>query len=424
MPASRIFPYQAVPDVGVRSIRAGEPLPPDRFNRIRRRMILEFCKWDPQVENVSTLCPFPLLMPRSAWRALEKIAEGLTAELIAAESELARRPDLHRILGISRPIRRLLAQLHRRSPSRAAGRILRFDFHPTSEGWALSEVNSDVPGGYTEASSFTSLMAHEIGAAPAGDPAGIWADTLAAAHDGSGPAALLAAPGFMEDQQITAHLARLLARRGIVAVMADPRQVRWRDGQALLDTAYHRGPVGLVVRFFQAEWLASLPRKTGWSNFFIGSRTPLANPGLSILTESKRFPLAWDSLQSSLPTWRRFLPETRDPRQAPWRSSGRWLLKTPFCNNGDTVTLLGNLPPPKRRRTILNVWLNPCGWLAQRRFESIPIESPLGDVHVCVGVYTIDGRAAGAYARLSPKQVIDYAAADAALLLLEDDDCL
>ena len=36
-------------------------------------------------------------------------------------------------------------------------RLMRFDLHPTDEGWRLSEVNSDVPGGLNESSLFPEL---------------------------------------------------------------------------------------------------------------------------------------------------------------------------------------------------------------------------------------------------------------------------
>jgi len=42
-------------------------------------------------------------------------------------------------------------------------------------------------------------------------------------------------------------------------------------------------------------------------------------------------------------------------------------------------------------------------------------------MHACVGVYTVNGKAAGAYARLARKPVVDFEAVDAALLV-EDDE--
>ena len=41
-------------------------------------------------------------------------------------------------------------------------------------------------------------------------------------------------------------------------------------------------------------------------------------------------------------------------------------------------------------------------------------------MYPCVGVYTIDGRAAGAYVRLSHRPIVDYRAIDAALLIEPD----
>jgi len=143
----------------------------------------------------------------------------------------------------------------------------------------------------------------------------------------------------MEDHQVVAFAARRLGERGCRAHLAGPRQIEWRDGRAFLNAAWHRGPLDAVVRFYQSEWLAHRPRPPGWQCFFCGGQTPVGNPGRAIISESKRFPLVRDSLSVPLPAWRELLPETRDPRQAPWRTNDAWLLKTAFCNNGDTVSV-------------------------------------------------------------------------------------
>jgi len=41
-----------------------------------------------------------------------------------------------------------------------------------------------------------------------------------------------------------------------------------REGTAHLDTAWHRGPVNALVRFYQAEWLSRLPARCEWKYFF------------------------------------------------------------------------------------------------------------------------------------------------------------
>jgi hypothetical protein len=139
------------------------------------------------------------------------------------------------------------------------------------------------------------------------------------------------------------------------------------------------------------------------------------------ISESKRFPLVWDKLGTALPTWRALLPETLDPRNVPWRQDDGWVLKTALCNTGDTVAIREFMRPADWFWTRMAVDLTPSRWVAQRRFESIPVFTPVGLRHVCVGVYTINGCAAGVYARMAAKPLIDFAAVDVALLL-EDDE--
>jgi glutathionylspermidine synthase len=398
------------------ALRAGPALAAKAFSTLRRRAALEGCKWDPQVGDVATLAPFPLVMRRSVWRQLASQAEQLAAEAVMAEKEIARRPDLLGRLGLPRALRDVLAEDE--PPTPAAGRVMRFDFHPTTQGWRLSEVNSDVPGGFSEASFFTTLMAeHFSDLQPAGNPADAWSDVLAGAAGSRGAVALLSAAGYMEDHQVIAFLAARLRERGCRAYLAQPQQICWRNGLAHLDTTRHRGPVDVIVRFYQAEWLARLPERAGWKCFFRGGHTLVANPALAVISESKRFPLVWEELVAPLPTWRELLPETRALHAAPWSDDDGWLLKTAMCNTGDSVSIRSLMRPEEWLRTRLGALLSPNRWVAQRRFDSVPVSTPLGPRHVCVGVYTVNGSAAGAYARLSEKPVIDFAAVDVALLL-------
>jgi glutathionylspermidine synthase len=397
-------------------LRAGPSVDPAQFSVIRRRLLLKHCKWDPQVADVSTLAPFPLLMGRDNWSELETMAERLTAELLAAEQELLRRDELHSALAIPRALRRILRSGRRNGVAPSAVRAMRFDFHWTKAGWQISEVNADVPGGFSEASELTRLMSTELPSTSIpGDPARLWAARICAAAEGR-PIALLAAPGFMEDQQVVSYLAQVLRELGVDARLAGPLQLEWRSGCAHLNG----NALGAVVRFYQVEWLPGLPRRSQWSCLLSGGRTPVTNPLECVFGESKRFPLVWDSLRSELPTWRRLLPETRDPRDAPWRNDESWLLKAAWCNTGDSVSARGLIPDDEWRRAFWSATLFPRQWIAQRRFDPVPVASPIGDVYPCIGVYTIDGRAAGAYSRISTTRFIDHRAIDAALLLAEE----
>jgi glutathionylspermidine synthase len=382
-------------------------------------MLLHGCKWDPQVEDVSTLADFPLLIEKQEWSRLSQAAEQLAAELSEMEHRLIHRPDLYSRLGLPRRIRRVLSRLTDTEASPSAVRTLRFDFHWTCEGWRISEVNSDVPGGYSEASEFPRLMCQYIdGCHVPGDPAGVWAEAVCdAAKDR--PVALLSAPGFMEDQQVVAYLARRLVERGAMAYLVSPSQITWEDGAAMLIMQQGKRPLGVVVRFYQAEWFAGSPQNS-WEMLFSGGKTPVTNPAVAALTESKRLPLIWDELGAGASTWRRLLPETCDPRGIPWRSDPGWLVKTAYCNTGDSVTVRGLCT---RRQWWAAQWgalLFPGQWIAQRRFVPLSVSSPMGELYPCVGVFTINGRAAGAYTRLSRRPIVDYRAIDVPLLIRED----
>jgi hypothetical protein len=139
------------------------------------------------------------------------------------------------------------------------------------------------------------------------------------------------------------------------------------------------------------------------------------------MIESKRFPLVWDRLGLALPTWRTLLPPTCDPRRLRGRFGREWVLKTAFCNTGDTVALAD---APDRRRWSHAVWgarFFPGQWVAQRRFEALPISTPRGRMYPCLGVYTVDGRAAGIYGRMAHGPFIDLAAIEVAVLSDEDE---
>jgi glutathionylspermidine synthase len=396
--------------------RCGRQLDAEVFAKVRRSLVLEHCKWDPQVGDVGTLADFPLIMPRHTWIQLARWSEALTAEAVVAECEIAARVELHRRLGLPRRLRDALKPRRGEAWDCRAPRAMRYDFHLTRGGWRISECNADVPGGYAEASAFTAMMArHCPGAVPPGDPGAAWANAIARTAD-SADVALLSAPGFIEDHEVISYLAKRLVQMGVQAHCSQPNQIQWIDGVAFLGGRR----LGAVVRFYQSEWLANLPRSTQWWNYFRGSRTPILNPGTCVSVESKRFPLVWDDLSSTgLATWRQLLPACADPREVPWRNDDTWLLKTSLCNTGDTVSVRSLMTPARWANVERSARWFPGEWIAQRRFEPLPLATPLGEAYPCIGVYTIDGRVCGAYTRLSYRPIVDYAAVDVALLIEE-----
>lgn len=388
-------------------------LAPEEFAELRRRTVFECGKWDPQFEDECVLADFALTLESEAWRELARLAEALARETLAAEDELLARPELHARLGLPRAIRRCL----RAVPARGAARVMRFDFHWTRAGWRISEVNSDVPGGFIEASGFSRLAAGMLGLERTGDPSAALADAVLRAVGAGARVALVHATGYTDDRQVMVHLTKALAARGLATGLLDPTQILWRDGQAGAATSWCHGPLDLLLRFFPAEWLPNTRGQCDWRRFFGGSRTPLSNPGAALLVQSKRFPLVWGDLATELPTWRALLPETRSPRDARWRGDDGWILKPALGRVGEGVGLRGVVGVREWRAIARSARWWPAHWVAQRRFEAVALELEGEALHPCLGVYVIDGRAAGIYGRVARRPLIDSRARDVPVLL-------
>ena len=413
--------------------RTVAPLSPELFVPLRRRIIFDCCKWDPQVEDVSTIADIPLVLPARVWRELASLAELLASEVMAAETELRGRPDLHGRLGLPRAVRRALGDrrgsLRREGQgepdnnTRGIARLVRFDFHHTTSGWRISEANSDVPGGLNEASGLSELMAgYYPGTVPAGDTAGAYARAMCASLGAGAHVAFVHATAYSDDRQVMTYLARRFAASGVRTSLISPAHLRWHSGRARLDTAWTSEPIDALVRFFPGEWLPNLPSACGWSHFFAGGSTPVSNPATAILTQSKRFPLTWDALRTPMPTWRSLLPETRDPRDVPWRHGEEWVLKPALGRVGEDIGMSGVTDAKKWRQLSRNVRWFPSGWAAQRRFVATAFRVRGVDLYPSVGIYTIDGHAAGAYGRIAERPLIDGRARDTAVLVSADED--
>lgn len=397
---------------------AGDALPQAVFRKLRLRTIFECFKWDPQVEDTSVLAPFPIFLSTKTWSELAQLAGQLARETIAAELEILQRPELLKSLALPRTIWKLLAGTATDlSAWKNHPRVMRFDFHFTTEGWRISEVNSDVPGGFVEADGLTQLMAEAYGAEATGWPAARLAEALlSSAHVPQPSVAFVHASAYSDDRQVVTYLAREIEKLGGKAVLVDPSQVHWKDNRAFIHSNWFNGEVHALYRFFPAEWLPNLKRTAPWQNYFSDAAIPQCNPGLSLISQSKRFGILLPQLQTPLPAWKSLLPETRNVRGLDARSRD-WVFKPALGRVGEAIGMHGVTPEKEARQIRRNLFFFPGAWVAQRRFEIIPLPTPVGPQYLCLGAYTIDGVAAGIYGRCSPRPIIDHAARDAAVLL-------
>lgn len=397
-----------------------ESLDSRTFSEIRHAAIFECCKWDPQVEDVCTLSPLPLVLTVNAWEELVSLAEQLAQETIAAETFILNNNFSLKQLGLPWSLRRRLSDPEIISGQSRHLRLIRFDFHFTTEGWRISEANSDVPGGFNEASGFARLMAQHYGRTMvAGDPARAIADAVGNVIGKNGAAALVHATAFSDDRQVMAFLAKRLQEAGRQALLVAPDHLRWENGKAFLTAGWAKGPVDFVFRFFPAEWLPSLPRRCGWPHLLGSSRVPLCNPGSAIISQSKRFPLLWKELPFRLPAWEALLPATFDVRKLhPCGMPEKDLVFKPALGRvGDMIKMDGLLTEAETRKINKSIRRYPKMWVAQERFQAVPLSTSEGDVFPCIGIYTLNGTVIGAYGRIARRPLINHLAQDAAVLI-------
>jgi glutathionylspermidine synthase len=396
-------------------VKLGQPIDPTSLRSIERQLHLRFQKWDTQVGDVSVLCEHPLVLSVAEWSGLRASAEAMAAEIQHLESVAAASPRYLSAIGMPRTLREILLRAANSSGPHLP-RAMRFDFHPTASGWCVSEVNTDVPGGWREGTSlpqlyqpfYTELSCPE-------SPLEAWASSVEALNP-TGQVALLSAPGYLEDQQVLRTFRSALESRGVRSFLIQtPASLDWtRTGCCTLVGS--QLVVSAVVRFYQVEWMCALPVRTGWQQLLTSTAIPVLNPTTVAISESKRFPLLFRDA-NTCPVWQGLMPECRDPREIDPAEWDDWVLKACYSNTGDEVLIVGDLARKDRQRVIRAAQSKPLKWIAQRRFATLPLDSCRGPLFPCVGVFVVDGCAAGAYVRLSSHQVTDGGALEAPLLL-------
>lgn len=399
---------------------AGERLRPDDWKSVRMQLMFDCCKWDIQSEDHSVVADYPLFVEEDEWDSVARLAEKLSQEILAAEQELLTRPDLHAKLSLPASIQKILRKWSPKASPHGCARIMRFDFHFTPEGWRISEVNADVPGGFIEASGFTELMAeHYKGYLIPPDPTKAYVAAIRGVAGENASIGLIHATAHCDDRQVMQYLGKRLERSSMRAVALSPSHLKWESGCARFTGPFSAVQPALLVRFFPAEWLPNL-HPTSWRSWFCAGNTPMSNPGTAILIQSKGFPLIWDELETSLNTWRSLLPETKFAADAS-ANSLEWVFKPVFGRVGEDVAIAGVTEQRAYKEIVRDVSRHPHNWIAQRRFETVPLETASGVQYACLGIFTLDSRAVGAYGRIATKPLIDHDAQDIAVLIRRKD---
>ena len=134
-------------------------IPADKYDDYSLDVIFNAYKWDPQFSDSSTIAKHVLIISEAEHAELVSLTEKLHKETIEAEQLLNANQKLSKALEMPRKIRRHLPRMSSYHEDMHI-RLMRFDFHPVAgEKWAISEVNSDVPGGFAEAAILPKVAA-------------------------------------------------------------------------------------------------------------------------------------------------------------------------------------------------------------------------------------------------------------------------
>lgn len=394
-------------------------IPPNKYDDYRLDVMFDGYKWDPQFLDHNTIARHVLIITEEEHQELERLTEKLDQETVRAEEMLNRNLKLARPLALPDRIMKELIKMKNYQADQHI-RLMRYDFHPTAEGnWAISEVNSDVPGGFAEASLMPGIAAKLLGDEHYwyknfGD---ITADAIARKVKSAGKIMLVHCTSYSDDRQVMQFLGDKLKNMGFGILYGAADHLRFENKEAVSILDGNAGKIDAIFRFTPLEWLIDIKPKC-WQGYF-DTITPSCNHPIAIFAQTKRFPFVWDSLEKlgvSLSTWRELLPETIEVRDA--RHKSDFIFK-PACGRvGEGISIIEACKEDEYQTIIREVKKHPEKYLAQQRFNSKPLVSPEGEsFHVCLGSYSVEGKAAGYYARISKTPRIDSNAADIPVLI-------
>ena len=299
-------------------------------------------------------------------------------------------------------------------------RLMRYDFHPSSDGrWVVTEVNSDVPGGFAESSLLPGL-AREFIDMPELEYTSFGEKMTEAINNllnKKGTIMLVHCTCFSDDRQVMQYMGDRLKKEGYKVIYGAADHIKFKEKEAYCILDNNKEKIDLIFRFTPLEWLIQMkPRR--WDGYF-NTTTKSCNHPISIYAQTKRFPLVWNVLEKaniSMKTWRNLLPETLEVKDLGLKEG--FIYKPVYGRVGEKISIKEACKGDEYKKILRDVKKHPRQYLAQKKFESMPLKADNGsEYHVCIGSYIIDREHAGYYARISEYPRIDSYAADIPVLI-------
>ena len=397
-------------------------IPEEKYHEYRLQAMFNCYKWDPQFFDSNTVAKYVLILSKKENEELISLTEKLTKETMEAEEFLNHNLKYAQKLHISRKISNQIESMKNYNKENNI-RLMRYDFHPSIEDkWVVTEVNSDVPGGFAEASLLPDLARNFIDKKDLqyknfGD---ILTNAISKKVKKNGTIMLVHCTCFSDDRQVMQYLGDKLALEGYKILYGAADHVNFKNKEAYSILENNECKLDGIIRFTPIEWLIQMkPRR--WDGYF-DTITPSCNHPIAIFAQTKRFPLIWNQLENEgidLNTWKSLLPETIEVRKLNKREG--FIFKPAYGRVGEKISIEEACKDDEYKKILKDVRRHPKQYLAQKKFISKPLIADNGEkFHVCVGSYTVENEHAGYYARISKVPRIDSFAADIPVLVEEE----
>ena len=386
-------------------------IPESKYDDYRIDAMFDCYKWDPEFVDNNTLAKYVLVLSENEYNELVELTEKLDLETIQAEEFLNK--NLKYIKKLCLP-KKLIKQINKMKnyDKNKHIRLMRYDFHPTiNNKWQISEVNSDVPGGFAEASLLPKLAIKTLNKDYYSiDFGNILAKEISKKIKKNGTIMFVHCTCYSDDRQVMQYIGDKMKSLGYNSIYCAADHIEFKDKQAISILNNYEGKVDCIFRFTPLEWLKDMNFKT-WEGYF-DTITPSCNHPIAIFAQTKRFPLVWNILEQNgikMTTWKELLPDTKESK---YFKEG--YIYKPACGRvGENISIKEACSNEEYLKIIKDVRKHPKNYIVQKKFISKPIKSDDGkEYHVCLGSYTVDGKQAGFYARIRELPRIDSYAAD------------
>lgn len=392
--------------------------PSEKYQDYRLKIIFEGYKWDPQFSDNNTIAPYYLVINQKEHELLVDLVEKLGKETEEAENYLYQNPALLKELKLPRKIKNAVKKLNNYQALDHL-RLMRFDFHPLIDGsWAISEVNSDVPGGFAESSYMPeialSYLKQDYKCFNFIDQ---FILELSKKISHNSKIMLVHCTSYSDDRQVMQAVGDKLALKGYQVIYGAADHLSFKDNKVYSVLSNNETLIDAIIRFNPIEWVVSIKPKN-WKGYF-NTTTLSCNHPIAVITQSKSFPLIWDNLESkgiNLSTWRKLLPNTI--RLNELKSQEGYIYKPIWGRVGEGISIKEAIKNDEYEKILKDVRKHPNKYIAQKKFNSLPLQDEFGkSYHLSLGIYYLEGKFAGYYGRISKLARIDSNAAEVAVFV-------